>query len=78
MAVKRQKYARKSAQDGLLAHSSVLTPQIAAVLSSCGYDRFARLRRCKPLKNIRFPAVLRLAYEQIDSYHCDPVYEFTA
>lgn len=64
--------------DGLFAHSSALTQQIAAVLPSCGYDQFARLQRCNPLKTERFPAVSRLVSEQIDSYHFDPVYEFTA
>ncbi len=78
MAVKLQKYARKSAVNGLFAHSSALTLQIAAVLPSFGYDQFVRLQRYKPLKTGRFPAALHLACKQIDKYHFDPVYEFTA
>ncbi len=75
MAVKLQKYARKSVQDGLFAHSSALTQQIEAVLPSFGYHQFVQQQRCKFLKTKRFPANLRLVSEQIDSYHFDPVYE---
>ena len=74
MASKLQKYARKSAPDGLFAHSSALTLQIEAVLTSFGYDQFVRQQRCKFLKTRRFPANLRLVSKQIDSYHFDPVY----
>jgi len=50
MALKPQKYARKSSPDGLVARSRALTRQIAAVSSSKGYDQFAPLLRCKFLK----------------------------
>ena len=76
MALKPQKYARKRPQDGLVAHSRPLTLQIEAVCASLRYDQFVRLQRCKLLKTKRFPAILRLVSEQIDSYHFDPVYEF--
>jgi uncharacterized protein with PIN domain len=75
MASKQQKYARKRVQRWAFAHSSPLTQQIAAVLSSFGYDQFDQLQRCKLLKTKSFPASLRLVSEQIDSYHIDPVYE---
>ncbi len=78
MAVKLQKYARKSAPDGLFTHSSALTLQIAAVLTSCRYDQFAQLQRCKLLKTKRFPANLRPISQQIDSHHFNPVFKFTA
>ena len=76
MALKPQKYARKSSLDGLVARSTALTRQIAAVSSSGGYDQFARLQRCKFLKTRRFPANSRLVSGQIDKYHIDPIYEF--
>jgi len=76
MALKPQKYARKSLPNGLVARSIALTRQIAAVSSSEGYDQFARLLRCKFLKTRRFPANSRLVSRQIDAYHIDPVYEF--
>ena len=76
MAMKPQKYARKSSPDGLVARSRALTRQIAAVSSSEGYDQFARLQRCKFSKTVRFPANPRLVSGQIDSYHIDPVHEF--
>ena len=76
MALKPQKYARKSSPDGLVARSRVLTQQIAAVSSSEGYDQFARLLRRELLKTIRFPANSRLVSGQIDSYHIDPIHEF--
>jgi hypothetical protein len=34
-----------------------------------GYGEFAQQRRCKSLKTMRFPTVLRLVSEQIHSYH---------
>ncbi len=74
MALKPQKYARKRSQDGLVAHSRPLTPQIDAVSASFGYDQFVQLLRCKFLKTKRFPENLRLVSEQIDSYHIDPIY----
>jgi hypothetical protein len=40
MALKPQKYARKSSPDGLVVRSRALTRQIAAVSSSEGYDQF--------------------------------------
>jgi len=74
MALKPRKYVRKRVPDGLVAHSKPLTQQIEAVSASFGYDQFVRLQRCKLLKAIRLPAILRLVSKQIDSYHFDPVY----
>ncbi len=76
MAIKARKYSRKRSLDGLVARSRPLTRQIEVVLSPEGHDQFPRLRRCKPLKTKRFPAVLRLVSGKIDSYHFDPDYEF--
>jgi hypothetical protein len=76
MALKPQKYARKSSPDGLVARSRALTRQIAAVSSLEGYDQFARLQRCKFLKTRRFPANSRLVPGQIDLCHIDHIYEF--
>ncbi len=78
MALKPQKYARKSSPDGLVARSRVLTRQIAAVSASEGYDQFARLQHCKFLKTERYPANSRFVSGQIDSYHIDPVHDFMA
>ena len=76
MALKPQKYARKSLPDALVARSRALTRQVSTVSSSKRYDQFARLQRCKFWKTGRFPANSRLVSGQIDSYHIDPVYEF--
>ncbi len=76
MAIKPRKYARKRSLDGLVARSRPLTRQIDVVSLPEGYGQFPRLRRCKPLKTKRFPAVLRLVSGKIDSYHFDPDYEF--
>ncbi len=70
-----RKYARKSAQVGLIAQPSALTTQIEADLvpdySRTLHGHFAHWHRCKPLKMLAFPAALRLTSEQIDTCHFD-------
>ncbi len=82
MALKMRKYARKRVKSGLYARSNALTTQIEAglvlYLKQAPYGHFAHWLRCKPLKVQALPANLRLSSEQIDSYHFDPVHEFTA
>ncbi len=74
-----RKYARKSAQVGLIAQPSALTTQIEADLvpdySRTLHGHFAHWHpnwhRCKPLKMLEFSAALRLTSEQIDTCHFD-------
>ncbi len=53
MASKLQKYARKSAKNGLCAHLSALTRQIAAALSSFGYESICLPAALRALENRR-------------------------
>jgi len=79
MELDMRKYARKRAKSGLSARSSALTTQIApkghakAYLAPdsrrARYGHFAHWMRCKSLKVLALPAVLRLSSEQISAYH---------
>ncbi len=79
MAVNLQKYARKSALDGLVAHSSVLTRQIAADLPSFGYRQFDRCLTLQVLENrLGYRRTCALSAIKLAHTSFDPVYRVSS